>query len=188
MSVVSGTPLIEMSGYSQVGNTTAANAYWRARADLHRLGIAHNDAHPGNLLIDDKGKGRWVDMGLAHDSPHAALAEALGVLERPRGAVGVGVAGMRGDWQGRGWAQNTGNSDGKIQLTAPDNLKLMQTNHDTKVLPFLRSKGLTDDEIGIVMTHGIRQPPSSYITKPGFNKLTDNDALKAIDLLYDGVK
>jgi len=182
MSVVPGTPLMDMSGYTQVGNTTAGNAYWAARASLHRIGIAHNDMHPGNLLIDETGKGRWVDMGLAHNHPGAALAEALGVLQKPAGAVGVG----EGDWQGKKWASYTGNSDGRIQLTAPDNLKRMQENHNTKVLPFLRSKGLDNDEIGEVMTLGIRAKPSQYTTG-GFAKLSDSDALQAINLLYDGI-
>ena len=184
MSVVPGKPLMDMMNDTKVGNTTAGDAYWKARGDLHRLGIAHNDAHPGNLLIDEKGKGRWVDMGLAHDHPGAALAEALGALRKPAGAVGVGG----GDWQGQGWASKTGNSDGRVTSFAGRNLKRMQKNLDTKVLPFLRSKGLTDDEIGTVMTNGIRRPPTEYTTMKGFAKLNDNDALKAIDLLYTGIK
>jgi hypothetical protein len=55
---------------------SAPDVYWKAMADLHRLGVAHNDAHIDNILIDNKGKGRWVDMGLAQQSPKAALAEA----------------------------------------------------------------------------------------------------------------
>ena len=184
MSVVPGKELMEMSSDTKIGNTTAGDAYWAARANLHRLGIAHNDMHPGNLLIDEKGKGRWVDMGLAHQHPGAALAEALGVLRKPAGAVGVGG----GDWQGQGWAAKTGNSDGRVTSFAPENLKRMQSNHETKVLPFLRSKGLTDDEIGTVMTNGIRRPPTEYTTMKGFEKLNDADALQAIDLLYNGVK
>jgi serine/threonine protein kinase len=184
MSVVPGKELMGMKSDTKIGNTTAGDAYWKARADLHRLGIAHNDSHPGNLLIDKDGKGRWVDMGLAHDHPGAALAEALGVLRKPAGAIGVGA----GDWQGQGWAAKTGNSDGRVTSFAPENLKRMQSNHDTKVLPFLQSKGLTNDEIGTVMTNGIRRPPTEYTTMKGFDKLNDNDALQAINLLYDGVK
>jgi serine/threonine protein kinase len=183
MSVVPGKELMDMVANTRVGSTTAGDAYWAARAGLHRMGIAHNDMHPGNLLIDEKGKGRWVDMGLANDSPGAALAEALGVLRRPRGSVGVG----RGDWQGQGYGPETGNRVGFVAPTAPENLRKMQSNHETKVLPFLRSKGLTDDEIGTVMTYGIRQDPSSYTTTSGFNKLNDSDALQAINLLYDGI-
>jgi hypothetical protein len=183
MSVVPGKQLMDMKSDTKIGNTTAGDAYWKARAELHRLGIAHNDAHPGNLLIDKTGKGRWVDMGLAHDHPGAALAEALGVLRKPAGAVGVGG----GDWQGQGWAAKTGNSDGRVTSFAPENLKRMQSNHDTKVLPFLQSKGLTDDEIGTVMTNGIRRPPTEYTTMKGFDKLNDDDALQAINLLYDGI-
>jgi serine/threonine protein kinase len=183
MSVVPGKELMDMRSDTKIGNTTAGDAYWAARANLHRMGIAHNDMHPGNLLIDETGKGRWVDMGLANDSPGAALAEALGVLRRPRGSVGVG----RGDWQGQGYGPETGNRVGFVAPTAPENLRKMKSNHETKVLPFLRSKGLTDDEIGTVMTYGIRQDPSSYTTTSGFNKLNDSDALQAINLLYDEI-
>jgi hypothetical protein len=184
LSVVPGKELMGMKSDTKVGNTTAGDAYWKARADLHRLGIAHNDSHPGNLLIDKDGKGRWVDMGLAHDHPGAALAEALGVLRKPSRAIGVG----QGDWQGSGWERQTGMSNtGAIGPWTPKNLQRMQENHNTKVLPFLQSKGLTTDEIGTVMTYGIRQDPSSYTTTSGFNKLNDSDALQAINLLYDGI-
>ena len=182
MSVVPGKELMDMRSDTKIGNTTAGDAYWAARANLHRMGIAHNDMHPGNLLIDEKGKGRWVDMGLANDSPGAALAEALGVLERPRGSVGVG----KGDWQGQGYARQTGNNGTRATSSSPENLKRMQSNHDTKVLPFLRSKGLDNDEIGEVMTLGLRAKPSQYTTG-GFAKLSASDALEAINLLYDGI-
>jgi len=183
MSVVPGKQLMDMESGTKIGNTTAGDAYWAARATLHRMGIAHNDMHPGNLLIDETGKGRWVDMGLAHDSAGAALAEALGVLKKPEQATSTG----RGDWQGRKWASHTGNSDGRLQFTAPDNLKRMQENHNTKVLPFLHSKNLDDDEIGSIMMHGIREPLTSYVTGHGFDKLSENDMLHAINLLYDGI-
>jgi hypothetical protein len=185
MSVVPGKELMGMRSNVKVGNTTAGDAYWAARADLHRLGIAHNDTHPDNLLIDETGKGRWVDMGLAHDNPRAALAEALGVMRKPPGSVGVG----RGDWQSASWEINTGLSrDLTAANNAPRNLRTMMRNNIETVRPFLRSKGLSDDEIGTVMTYGIRQDPSSYNTTPGFNKLSDADALQAINLLYTDVK
>jgi hypothetical protein len=183
MSVVPGRELGKRASDTKIGNTTTGDAYWKARADLHRLGVAHNDTHIGNLMIDRTGKGRWVDMGLAQDSPGAALAEALGVLKPPMGSVGRG----KGDWQGKRWATQTGNMEGRVTSFAPANLKKIQENHNTKVLPFLRSKGLTDDEINNVMTMGIRQPPTHYVTKPGFSKLGDSAAIQAINLLYDGI-
>jgi hypothetical protein len=139
--------------------------------------------HPGNLLIDKTGKGRWVDMGLAQDSPRAALAEALGVMQRPPGSRVVG----KGDWQGRNWGDQTGLERTTFRSNAPVNLKLMKTNNLTLVQPFLRSKGLNDDEIGEVMTLGIRAKPTQYDTG-GFAKLSYADALQAIKLLYTGVK
>jgi len=183
MSVVPGKQLMDMSSTRKIGNTTAGDAYWAARASLHRLGVAHNDMHPGNLLIDKTGKGRWVDMGLAQDSPRAALAEALGVMRRPPMSEQVG----RGDWQGRNWGGETGLDNFTIRSNAPVNLRLMDSNNSTLVRPFLRSKGLTDDEIAEIHTVGIRQTPDRY-TKGAFAKLSDADALQAINLLYTGVK
>jgi len=183
MTVVPGKELGNRASDTKIGNTTTGDAYWKARADLHRLGVAHNDTHIRNLMIDETGKGRWVDLGLAHDHPGAALAEALGVLRKPVGSVG----GSSGDWQGTRWERETGNREGQVLPNAPSNLKRMERNHKTRVLPFLRGKNLTDDEIANVMTIGIRQPPTDYITKAGFNKLNDSDALQAINLLYDGI-
>ena len=183
MTVVPGEELGNRASGIKVGDTTVGDAYWKARADLHRLGVAHNDTHIRNLLIDQTGKGRWVDMGLAQDQPGAALAEALGVFRPPSGFIGN----HDGDWQGKRWDSQTGNDDGRVLASAPVNLKRMQENRDTKVLPFLRSKGLSDDEIGNVMTIGIRRPPTDYVVGAGFNKLDDAANLKAINLLYDGI-
>ena len=85
-------------------------AYWEARATLHRGGIAHNDMHVENVFVDSKGKGRFVDFGLAQDNPKAALAEAMGVFSKtPQGTVRTlgPERGGDGDWQVRRW-QNLG--------------------------------------------------------------------------------
>jgi len=185
MTVVPGKPIGRNGEYTEkVGDTTVGNAYWKARADLHRLGIAHNDAHPENVFIDEKGKGRWVDMGLAQASPKAALSEALGSTPPPQGARGFG----RGDWQGTRWSSQTGLDESmKVRADAPENLKQIHYNAQYVVAPFLRMKGLSDDEIGDVATHGIRQGVTTY-KKGAWAKITDEDAAQAIDLLYEGVK
>ena len=85
MTAVAGSPMGQVNPYVRRAGEFVPNIYWKAMADMHRLGIAHNDAHIDNILIDDKGKGRWVDLGLAQSSPKAALAEALGTFKPPVG-------------------------------------------------------------------------------------------------------
>ena len=77
MEVVPGQPYYKIPNKTINGINTK-DAYWKARSQLHKMGIAHNDAHGGNVIIDDRGKARFVDLGLAKRSWRAALAEALG--------------------------------------------------------------------------------------------------------------
>lgn len=78
MSKVSGETFHNLT--SAVNGYPPSDIYWIAAARLHRLGVAHNDMHGGNLLVDGRGKGRFVDFGLSQVSPKAALAEALGTI------------------------------------------------------------------------------------------------------------
>jgi serine/threonine protein kinase len=77
MGIVPGSPLYKLVGKTINGIHTS-DAYWKARSELHKLGISHNDAHRGNVIIDDKGKARFVDLGLARKGWRSALAEAIG--------------------------------------------------------------------------------------------------------------
>jgi serine/threonine protein kinase len=54
------------------------DTYWSTKAKLHKLGIAHNDSHAGNFIIDPEGKGKFIDFGLSVISHKNALGEALG--------------------------------------------------------------------------------------------------------------
>ena len=51
---------------------------WNLRAQMHRLGIAHNDMHGGNIYVDDEGNPSMLDLGLANNNPLDALMEGLG--------------------------------------------------------------------------------------------------------------
>jgi serine/threonine protein kinase len=185
MTVVPGSPIGRAGKYTDtVGGVRVGEAYWKARADIHRLGIAHNDAHPENIFIDDKGKGRWVDMGLAQGFPKAALAEAMGVTPKPEGSRGLG----QGDWQGARWRRQTGlNENLRPESDAPESIKQIQYNAKYEVAPFLRSKGLNDNDIAAIATHGIRQGKTTYDKGP-WAKISDEDAMQAINLLYQGVE
>lgn len=172
------------SSKERVGDTTVGNVFWSARAALHRLGIAHNDCHGQNIIIDDRGFPRFVDFGLSQDNPKAALSEAFGgIVNRtviPPGAVIQG--GIRTDIQA-----------GKVRISGvgapaadrPESLNRIYANL-TNVKTHLRKLGMSNDEIAQVMASGIRNPESFY-NKGAWGKLTNEEALNIIGMLYNGV-
>lgn len=63
MTLVPGEPIgLERGPGDKIGGQRVADAYWRARAELHRASVAHNDMHISNILVDSNGKGRFVDL------------------------------------------------------------------------------------------------------------------------------
>jgi tRNA A-37 threonylcarbamoyl transferase component Bud32 len=186
MSLVPGKEMGDVKPNTKIGGKNAADIYWKSMADLHRLGIAHNDAHVENILIDDKGKGRWVDMGLAQQSPKAALAEALGAFSR-RPDTG-------GNWQTQGWAATGTKAYRKAQkdntVTQFSNrypvLGRVVNNLSGVQNTLMRKYGLTPKELEEVTEHGIRQPLSSY-NKGAWSKFTDKQAQELLNTLYNGI-
>ena len=197
MSVVPGKELGDVKADSKVAGKNAADIYWKSMADLHRLGIAHNDAHPMNLLVDDKGKGRWVDMGLAQASPKAALAEAMGIFNTLRDAPANRAAGAagQGNWQTRGWS-STGTKAAEIAKSKgakswaefterfPTAARIWnnQENAQAKLLKL----GLSRNDVSSIIDHGIRSPLETY-NKGAWAKLTDKQAQELLNILYDGI-
>ncbi len=176
----------------RVGKTSIGDAYWFLRSQVHRLGIAHNDAHSGNVLIDKNGKSRFVDMGLSQRNVKAALSEALGVFTN-RGFLPKGstfdpskINSMTsGDYNSK-FDPQLGVHKGSIKGDAPQNLLKMRDNLP-RVYDALRSHGISDNEITRMIITQVRQPLPSYEKGP-WAKLSNNDAAKVIDILYDGVK
>ena len=202
MTAVEGSPLGNGNLYSRRGGEFAPNIYWRAMAELHRLGIAHNDAHIENILVDGKGRGRWVDLGLAQSSPKAALAEALGTFKPPTGSGRKAAASSnsdsgfdKGNWQTRRW-QATGIPT--LETYKNDPKQLRQFKKDMPALgrvvdnlgavnSAMKDKyGLTPKDIISIYEHGIRSPLSSY-TKGAWGKMTDQQAQELLNQLYEGV-
>jgi hypothetical protein len=197
MTIVDGEPIgIYRRPDDMIGGVRVADAYWTARAQLHRMGIAHNDMHIDNVLVDNNGKGRFVDMGLAQDSPKAALAEAMGAFNPPKGGqadrTSAGGAGQ-GDWQVRRYsgtggellatAQRNGNH-AVLERRAPVAARVLDNKN---ALQFRMLKdGFSKDDIATVMDHGLRSDPSSY-NRGIWQRITDQQALDYINLLYDGV-
>ena len=187
MSVVPGKEMGNVGANTKFAGKNAADIYWKAMADLHRLGIAHNDAHPHNIMVDNTGKGRWVDMGLAQQSPKAALAEALGAfIRKSKEEVG--------NWQTQGWkatgidAYRQAQTDRKMARFAKEYPVLagIINNISGVQSTLLRKYGLSPEELKQVMDHGIRSPLETY-NKGAWAKLTDKQAQELLNTLYDGI-
>lgn len=198
MGQVPGQPIGTIAQpQTQIGGKNAADVYWKAMADLHRLGIAHNDAHIDNILVDNKGKGRWVDLGLAQASPKAALAEAMGIFPTLKGGDAVSVPGSaRGDgnWQTKRWdAAGTRTAEqyqregrwAQFQQRFPVASKVW--DNQPAAIRKLESLGLDTNEINSIIAHGIRSPMKSYDESDGFGRITDKQAQEVLNILYDGI-
>jgi hypothetical protein len=198
MGEVPGKPITAAANAdTKLGGKNAADIYWKAMADLHRMGIAHNDAHIDNILVDKSGKGRWVDLGLAQASPKAALAEAMGVFPTIRGTNPdriMGAAGQ-GNWQSRKWdgtgARNAerakeagGRTWAEFQQRFPIASRVWENREAAQNK--LSSFGFSNNEISSFIDHGIRSPLDTY-TKGPWAKLTDKQAQEVLDTLYDGI-
>lgn len=198
MSQVSGSPMgASTSASKQFGGKNAADVYWKALADLHRLGIAHNDAHIDNILVDSKGKGRWVDLGLAQASPKAALAEAMGIFETLKGAPATRVEGAagQGNWQTRRWDGTGFRQAESARRSGAQNWEEFQKRFPVAAQVWenrpaaqyqLLKMGLTREDVSTIIDHGIRSTPESYNRGP-WAKLTDQQALQVLNTLYDGI-
>ena len=198
MEVLKGKPMGDPRPEDEIGGVKVADAYWRGRAELHRLGVAHGDMHGDNVFIGSDGKAKFVDMGLAQDSRKAALSEAMGAFEKPAGSQATRQMWVRGDgdWQARRWRANGGSLLGSAERTnsASDVKELKERApvlakvRENKAIVWreMIKDGFTTDDIATIMDHGIRAPKESYKYGP-WAKMSDDQAKKYIDVLYDGV-
>jgi hypothetical protein len=197
MGEVPGKPIGQSGPAQTFGGKNAADIYWKAMADLHRMGIAHNDAHVDNILVDKNGKGRWVDLGLAQANPKAALAEAMGVFNTIKGAEPTRVQGAygQGNWQTRRWdgtgvraAEKAREAGGQkwreFMERFPVASRVWENRPDAQYA--LLRMGLTKNDVSSIIDHGIRSTPESY-TKGAWAKLTDKQAQEVLNILYDGI-
>ena len=201
MTLVPGSPIGNKAGDKTVGRTgkNVADVYWEARANLHRLGIAHNDMHIDNVFIDRTGKGRFVDMGLAQGTPKAALAEAMGAFDQvPRGTVKnikPEVGARPGDWQMKRWKGSAGReftraeagtASAKADFAKDFPVAARVLNNKDKAIQKMKSFGLNDQDVSDIMTHGIRSTPESF-ERGAMGKLTNKQAQEVVNTLYEGV-
>ena len=59
-------------------------------------------------------------------------------------------------------------------------------NNKTAVLKEMSRLGFTDNDVATIIDHGIRAPVASYQQGP-WAKLSDTQATKLINILYDGI-
>jgi hypothetical protein len=178
---------------------SAPDVYWKAMADLHRLGIAHNDAHIDNILVDDKGKGRWVDLGAAQANPKAALAEAMGIFSPLKGGDAISVpsgATGTGNWQTKQWdgtgvkqAERAKQAGGETWSKFKRDYPVASRVWDNRIFAIdnMKKMGLDVNDINSIIAHGIRSTPESYGKSDGFGRLTDAQAQKILNTLYEGI-
>lgn len=136
--------------------------YWEAMARLHKLGIAHNDLHGRNVMIDVQSgpaKARIIDFGLAQLSSKAALAEALGSLSGKNFQFAAD--------------KNRGHA-----LTVRANLPYIEQ--------LLIDKGLSNREISTILEGGIRKKEKFFNTG-AWAKLTEEEAQGLVNDLYAGI-
>lgn len=159
MTIVPGRPY--RSSPKDIGGFPKSEMYWEAIAALHKLGIAHNDLHGGNIIIDSTGpaKARIVDFGLAQLSHKAALAEALGALSGTNFQFAA--------------EKNRGHA-----LTVKANLPYIEQ--------LLIDKGLSNREISTILQGGIRKK-DKFFNLGAWAKLTEEEAKGLVNDLYEGV-
>jgi hypothetical protein len=198
MSIVDGEPIGDVSAKTMIAGSNVVDIYWSARAKLHRMGIAHNDLHIENVLVDKNGKGRIVDMGLAQENPKAAFSEAIGAFLPPKDAVIKSQPDPEkwGDRQLKRYNATGGALLDTIQKTGMEGpIKALRersplafralTNLKT-VQSRMEADGLTRDEIAEIMVHGIRKDLSTY-SQGVWQRITDQQAMEYINTLYDGI-
>ena len=170
----------------RIGGQRVADAYWRARAQLHRAGVAHNDMHIENVLVDGKGKGRFVDFGMSHDNVKAALAEALGAFSYKNGdGQAKRFKGNGGEILMRALSNPNALSPGWFRFDRAPVLGKIWENHK-KVKAEMEKDGISAFNMDLLFKYGTGKPLKSF-EQGVWSEVSDAQAKKYIDMLYEGV-
>lgn len=190
MTKVEGSPILRYSPTTVMGGRTVSDLAIKARADLHRMGIAHGDMRGDNIFISDKGgkaQVKIVDFGFAQNNWKAALSEALGLIVNhgnlPKGADFKGI--IEGDFQARKGTSNFGYTTDRSRMS--NNLRAMNDNLERVKSHLMDNLGLSPSQTASIMTSGIKNPDRFY-AQGDWAKLSDKDAKTLIGMLYKGVQ
>lgn len=180
---VEGKPASGSDFWSPAGSPKleTRDKIWAARAKLHKSGVAHEDMHPGNVIVNKDGSVKFIDFGLAKVGNKQALAEALGVQYVP-GSKGQGSWGRDGDQQVVRWKQFGTGNDGKV----PPNLQRILDNR-ARVEKAMYDDGFTKGHIEQFMRGDNFRKADDHYAGGAWKHMSDGDAAKYIDMLYDGV-
>lgn len=192
MTRVNGETASSYTDYNdRVGGTTVGDSYWYLRRKLHSSGVAHNDAHSQNVIIDSDGNSRFVDFGLSQDNWKAAFSESIGIFGSSRllpylpGSQRPSKLRGSGDWQATRYAQFTGEDSGEVPPKGSNLEKIIKNR--SKVYSRLRELGVSDSEIAEMILTPIRTPEQTFETGP-WTKINDKNSKELIGILYKGVK
>lgn len=158
MEIVPGVPLYKAP--QKVNGVDKTDAYHSSMGKLHRLGFAHNDAKGDNLIIDDKGVARFVDLGMAQKNWKAALSEALG-----------------------GW---TGSNYVMPDVPRGKQDKIFKSNFG-KVMAEMQKDGLTEREAKEIANFGIQHSAKIY-NEGIWGRVSNQNARKYIKMYYNGIE
>ena len=173
MTKMAGRPLSDVAyDLDDVSMEQVRRNLWLRRAAMHRLGIAHNDMHGGNIYVDDDNNVNMLDLGLAKANPIEALMEGLG-----------GISGE--DYQ----LSHEGDM-GRL----PDDLReLLQNNRQSvrdKILDMIEDPdGMNPYQLDDLMEGGIRMRDMDVNNlRETFPFLANDDRVKElIASLYEGI-
>lgn len=157
--------------------------YWKARAALHRQGIAHNDMAHRNVFADpETGEVNILDFGLSKKDPRAALFAALGGMVPDR---------------------SEGESNWLRDADIPSDFRHvddMDEDHPVyqninKVSEYLANKGINMDEEDVLnalsggtrLTDGDIERFSDALGIRGTDDEVEEQAYELINMLYDGI-
>jgi len=177
MEFVNGQPI------GQAGNPPLEirDKIWAQRAAMHRAGIAHNDLHVENVMWDRSNNNvRFLDFGLAQDSRRAALGEALGGLTSIHGRHTEGD--FKGDRQFRRWEQFGDTPTGQ----RPQNMARTNDNVKNVVREMVRD-GFSNEDIKFFLGGNHFRREDRYYENTAWSKMTDDQARRYTDTLYQGV-
>ena len=155
----------------------AVRQVWRARAALHRRGIAHEDMHEGNVFWDkDKKKASILDFGLAHNDPRAALREALG------GWMGE-------DYQFAGVTDRDDLGEGMVSRLQENWESIQEKIMDMQDIDMDDEDGFDYkmQQIASFMHGGLREKPETLREVFDGLNITNDNAQEFIEMFYNGI-